>query len=63
MRFLGTLRRQENNLLKAKDYDSLADYIGKSFNSKFWNWSETALLDVIEGYSMEEYFELRWFSL
>ena len=43
MRFLATLERQEKNLLKAKDYDSLADDIKKSFNSKFWNWSENAL--------------------
>ena len=49
IRFLATLERQEKNLLKAKDYDSLADDIKKSFNSKFWNWSENALLDVIEG--------------
>lgn len=49
MRFLATLERQEKNLLKAKDYDSLADDIKKSFNSKFWNWSENAFLDVIEG--------------
>ena len=49
MRFLATLERQEKNLLKAKDYDSIADDIKKSFNSKFWNWSENALLDVIEG--------------
>jgi len=48
-RFLAMLERQEKNLLKAKDYDSLADDIKKSFNSKFWNWSENALLDVIEG--------------
>jgi predicted glycogen debranching enzyme len=49
IRFLATLERQEKNLLKAKDYDSLADNIKKSFNSKFWNWSENALMDVIEG--------------
>ena len=49
IRFLAKLERQEKNLLKAKDYDSLADDIKKSFNSKFWNWSENALLDVIEG--------------
>ena len=49
MRFLATLERQEKNLLKAKDYGSLADDVKKSFNSKFWNWSENALLDVIEG--------------
>ena len=49
MRFLATLERQEKNLFKAKDHDSLADDIKKSFNSKFWNWSENALLDVIEG--------------
>ena len=49
IRFLATLERQEKNLLKAKDYDSLADDIKKSYNSKFWNWSENALLDVIEG--------------
>ena len=47
--FLATLERQEKNLLKAKDYDSLADDIKKSFNNKFWNFSENALLDVIEG--------------
>jgi len=49
IRFLAKLERHEKNSLKAKDYDSLADDIKKSFNSKFWNWSENALLDVIEG--------------
>lgn len=49
IRFLAKLERQEKNLLKAKDYDSFADDIKKSFNSKFWSWSENALLDVIEG--------------
>ncbi len=39
----------EKNSLGARDYDSLADDIKKSFNGKFWNWSENALLDVIEG--------------
>ena len=49
IRLLAILERQEKNLLKAKDYDSLADDIKKSYNSKFWNWSENAFLDVIEG--------------
>jgi predicted glycogen debranching enzyme len=49
IRFLAKLERYEKNLLKAKDYDSLADDIKESFNSKFWNSSENALLDVIEG--------------
>ena len=49
IRFLSTLERQDKNLLKARDYDTLAVDIKKSFNSKFWNWSENALLDVIEG--------------
>ena len=49
MRFLAGLERHEKNSLKAKDYDSLADDVKKSFNDKFWNWSENALLDVIEG--------------
>jgi predicted glycogen debranching enzyme len=49
IRFLAKLERQEKNSIKAKDYDSLADDIKESFNSKFWNWSENALFDVIEG--------------
>jgi predicted glycogen debranching enzyme len=49
LRFLAKLERYEKNSLKAKDYDSLADDAKKSFNSKFWNSSENALLDVIEG--------------
>ena len=48
-RFLAKLEKHEKNLLRAKDYDSLADDIKKSFNAKFWNSSENALLDVIEG--------------
>jgi predicted glycogen debranching enzyme len=63
IRFLATLERLEKNLLKAKDYDSLADDIKKSFNSKFWNWSENALLDVIEGDAMEGQSDPTWFSL
>ena len=49
MRFLAMLEKYEKNSLKARDYDSLADDAKKSFNDKFWNWSENALLDVIEG--------------
>ena len=49
IRFLAKLERQEKNSIKAKDYDSLADDIKESFNTKFWNWSENALFDVIEG--------------
>jgi len=49
IRFLAKLERHEKNSLKAKDYDSLANDIKRSFNSKFWNWSENALLDAVEG--------------
>jgi predicted glycogen debranching enzyme len=48
-RFLAKLESHEKNSPKARDCNSLADDIKKSFNSKFWNWSENALLDVIEG--------------
>jgi predicted glycogen debranching enzyme len=49
MRFLAKLELQEGNSLRARDFDSLADDVKKSFNSKFWNWSENTLRDVIEG--------------
>jgi len=49
IRFLAQLEKREKNLAKAKDYESLADNVKKSFNSEFWNASENALLDVVEG--------------
>jgi predicted glycogen debranching enzyme len=49
VRFLAKLQKYERNSLKAKDYDSLAEDVKRSFNDKFWNYSENALLDVIEG--------------
>jgi predicted glycogen debranching enzyme len=49
IRFLAKLEDYEKNSLKTKDYESIADNIKKSFNNKFWNQSENALLDIIEG--------------
>ena len=49
LRFLAKLEKQEKNLANARDYDSLAGDVKKSYNDKFWNASENALFDVVEG--------------
>lgn len=50
LRFLAQVERYLDTSSEAQAYDSLADKVRESFNKKFWNPTENALYDVIEGY-------------
>jgi glycogen debranching enzyme len=49
LRFVSSLLSSVQDFSKAKEYNQIADRVRISFNSKFWNSSEEALFDVIEG--------------
>jgi len=49
LRFVANILRRANDFSKAKEYNQIADIVRISFNAKFWNSSEEALFDVIEG--------------